>query len=177
METWKAISGFEGMYEVSNTGKVRSLNYRKTGRAKELKQCRDKDGYLHVNLCRCGKGRKSLVHRLVAAAFVPPPTGACANEVNHINERKDDNQAKNLEYVSRGENINHGTLPQRLGFVRSKSIVGFDAVTGVQIFRFGKIGEAEQVGFCRKAISNACHGRRKTPYRGVVWQFEEVMPK
>lgn len=176
MEIWKAIKGFEGIYEVSNTGKVRSLNYRSTGRVQELKQCRDKDGYLHVNLCRSGEGYNSLVHRLVAAAFLQLPIAERANEVNHINERKSDNRVENLEYVSREENINHGTLPRRLGTARSKAVVGVDAATGKQVFYFAKIVDAERLGLSRNAISAACHGKRKTPYCGIIWRFEEVMP-
>lgn len=65
-QIWKDIEGYKGLYQVSNTGRVRSLNYLHTGKTKVMKQGKDKLGYKSVFLCKDGKNKGYLVHRLVA---------------------------------------------------------------------------------------------------------------
>lgn len=113
IEIWKDIAGFEGDYQVSNMGRVRSLSYRRTGKTKVLKQQISHNGYLTVGLY----DRRELklyvvkVHRLVATAFVPNPDNK--PQVNHINENKLDNKADNLNWMTPTENLNWGTRSQR----------------------------------------------------------------
>lgn len=95
-EIWKEIEG--GGYLVSNKGRVKSLNYRRTGQEKILKLS-DTDTYKIVNI----RGKTLYVHRLVATAFIPNPENK--TDVNHINCDTSDNRAENLEWVSRNENI------------------------------------------------------------------------
>lgn len=104
-EEWRAIEESDGMYEVSNTGKVRSLNYNKTGRVQELKQKIDRYGYCIVTLHIDGKQKYPPVHRLVAQAFIPNPDNK--SQVNHISGIKTDNNVKNLEWCTSSENIKH----------------------------------------------------------------------
>ena len=105
IEIWKPVKEFEGLYEVSNLGQVRSLNYKRTKGTKILKLVIDKDGYLRVNLYKNGKQYNKKVHRLVTAAFIPNPEGK--TEVNHIDGNKTNNRVENLEWVTHSENIQH----------------------------------------------------------------------
>lgn len=94
-EIWKPIEGTEGRYEVSNTGKVRSLNFNHTGVTKEIKQKIDKYGYCTIHYFINGKRIYTTVHRLVAQAFIPNPQNLPA--VNHKDANKKNNHADNLE--------------------------------------------------------------------------------
>ena len=103
-EQWKPIEGTNGMYEVSNTGKVRSMNYGNRGIVKELKPW-DNGGYDRVNLSIDKKKVNFLLHRLVAESFLPNPE--CKPEVNHKDGDKHNNRASNLEWSTRKENLYH----------------------------------------------------------------------
>ena len=109
MEEWRDIKGFEGKYMVSNLGRVKSLNYRRTGKEKILKAYPNKDdyGYLKVSLYKDGKVRYPLVHVLVATAFLENPDNL--PEVNHKDENSKNNCAENLEYCRWLYNVNDGT--------------------------------------------------------------------
>jgi len=102
---WKDVVGYEGLYSVSNTGKVWSHI-----REKELQpmSCR---GYLRVHLCKNGRTKAVPIHRIVAMAFIANPSNKPT--VNHINEDKLDNRVENLEWATVAENNNHGTRTQR----------------------------------------------------------------
>lgn len=116
MEIWKEIKGYEGLYEVSNLGNVRSID-RIVPPGKKLKgierkqYLNKKNGYLYVNLSRNGKGKTCPVHRLVGEAFIEKAEGK--NTINHINENKLDNRATNLEWLSLMENLKFGTHYER----------------------------------------------------------------
>lgn len=110
---WKDIPGFEGIYQVSNTGQIRSLNYRgNAGKTKILKQHTDKDGYKRVNLYKDSKGKTYKVHRLVAQAFIPNPNNL--PEVNHKDENKTNNVVWNLEFCTREYNNNYGSHNEKV---------------------------------------------------------------
>ena len=104
-EIWKVIEGTDGRYEVSNTGKVRSINYNKSGKVQELRQKIDKDGYCIVTLHIEGKQKYPSVHRLVAIAFIPNPDNL--PQVNHKDTNKKNNHISNLEWCTCSENIKH----------------------------------------------------------------------
>lgn len=110
-EVWKDIEGYEGLYQVSNTGWVRSLNYRRSGRSKLLKQGTTKKGYKVVELHKNGKGKHSRVHRLVAMTFIPNPNNY--KEVNHKDENPANNNVNNLEWCTSEYNNNYGTRTKR----------------------------------------------------------------
>lgn len=120
-EIWKAVKGYEGLYEVSNTGKVRSLNYNRTGKVKELLRgnCGD---YLFVSLCKEGKRKPFLIHRLVVQTFIGEiPKGLI---VNHKDENKQNNNVDNLEIVTQKYNLNYGTRNERAGKKISAALKG-----------------------------------------------------
>jgi hypothetical protein len=101
MEIWKDIKDYEGLYEVSNQGRVRSL---KTGR---LRKPKDNFGYLRINLCKEGIVKFYMVHRLVAEAFIEN-NNPNLTQVNHKNENKQDNRVENLEWCDAKYNCNYG---------------------------------------------------------------------
>lgn len=112
-EIWKPIEGYEGLYEVSNLGRVRSLNYNHTGKVKILSLRVNKYGYIQVGLYNNGKRKFYGVHRLVAQAFIPNQDNK--TEVNHIDEDKTNNIVTNLEWCTASYNINYGTRNIRVG--------------------------------------------------------------
>lgn len=128
MEAWKDIKGYEGSYQVSDQGRVRSLD-RLNSAGKRTKgiirrQIKNKNGYLYVNLCRSGKSSNCPVHRLVASAFIPNPDNKYT--VNHKNENKEDNRVENLEWMSLLENLRYGTHDERMAQTKKGMICGPD---------------------------------------------------
>ena len=119
-EIWRPIVGYEGLYEVSNTGRVRSLDryvkcdYEKyrLHKGKVLSPGKDKDGYLSVVLSCNGKHKKIAVHRLVAQAFIPNPDDLPI--INHKDEDKTNNRVDNLEWCTVKYNMNYGTRNIRI---------------------------------------------------------------
>lgn len=104
-EIWKIIENTEGKYEISNTGRVISLNYGGHGKAKEMTPVKDKKGYMRLRITQNGKNTTKKLHRLVAIAFVPNPENK--PEVNHKDGNKENNNADNLEWVTAHENEIH----------------------------------------------------------------------
>ncbi len=119
MEIWNKIAGFDGRYEISNYGRVRSndmvVNGRKTNchkiNGRILKPYNDKDGYKCVILCVNQKRTNCRVHRLVAMAFIPNPDGL--PEIDHINGEKTDNRVENLRWATRVTNSNNPITRRR----------------------------------------------------------------
>jgi hypothetical protein len=97
---WKPVVGYEGLYEVSNKGEIKSVRKQRL-----MKPILSKRGYLRIELNKSGIGRIYSVHRLVAIAFIDNPL--CKKEVNHINGIKHDNNTNNLEWCTRQENARH----------------------------------------------------------------------
>ncbi|UUV46937.1 HNH endonuclease [Bacillus phage vB_BanS-Thrax5] len=112
METWKEIIGYEGLYEVSNLGKVRSVDrliYRNGNpimrKGKELSQHKRQNKYFTVSLSKDGKQKTHTIHRLVAIAFVDNPKNLPV--VNHKDTNKENNRFDNLEWATQQENLAH----------------------------------------------------------------------
>ena len=101
IEEWRPVVGYEGLYEVSNTGFVRRVSDLMVFKLSDLK------GYCIVRLRKDGKGKSYLVHRLVAQAFIPNPLNL--PQVNHIDENKKNNNIDNLEWCTAKYNANYGT--------------------------------------------------------------------
>lgn len=177
-EIWKPIDGYEG-YEVSNQGRVRSLdrvveysNGKKVlYKGQIMRQRCNENGYPMVGLRQKGPQKRFSVHRLVAQAFVENPNPSEFTEVNHKDEIKTNNKADNLEWCSRSYNVNYGTCIQRMVEKQSKAVCGYTEI-GEVVIRFKSAHEAERFGFIRKKISACCVGRRHS-HRGLFWCFAE----
>lgn len=104
MEEWKDIAGWEGVYQISSHGRIKSFKDKKEGRI--LSNQNKTGGYFNVVLCQKGKRRLSIkIHRLVAIAFIPNPQNK--PEVNHKDGNKQNNNEINLEWATRKENALH----------------------------------------------------------------------
>lgn len=105
MEVWKDIDGFDGKYQVSSWGRVRSANG-------ILKPYKNKKGYLKVGLAKNGKSNKKRVNRLVAIAFIPNPNDYPV--VDHIDGNKENNSVSNLRWVTDEENRKHAVILRKI---------------------------------------------------------------
>ena len=171
IEIWKDIEGYYGLYQISNLGRVKSLNYRRTGKEKILKQAKTKLGYLFVFLKhKQEKAKPYYIHRLVAEAFIDNPNNL--TEINHIDEDKTNNASSNLEWCTRLYNINFGTRNERSRISRTNDIKRSKQVLCVET---GKIYPStkevqRQLGFRQGNISKCCNGKGKTAY-GHTWKY------
>lgn len=116
IETWKPVVGYEGVYEISELGRIRRLRAAQGTRVGRMVRAYPKwrrGGYLAVVLSRDGVSRRIALHKLVTASFIGPrPPGL---EVNHKNFNTHDASLANLEYVTHGENMQHAARGGRMG--------------------------------------------------------------
>lgn len=112
-EIYKSVVGYEGFYEVSNLGNIRSLPRGKKGKVKQMKPT--KQHYYNIDLCKHGEIKRWLMHRLIAIAFIPNPENKPM--VNHIDGNKHNNRLDNLEWVTGSENQKHAV---RIGIKSAK---------------------------------------------------------
>lgn len=174
-EKWKDIQGYEGLYQVSNFGRVKSLErYKKNNLGSKslisktiLKQSISNKGYCRIHLCKDAHKKAFSVHRLVADAFVPNPNNL--TYVNHKDENKKNNRADNLEWCDCKYNINYGTHNKRISLTKGCAVQAFDK-NGQLVMEFHSMCEAErQTGISQQNISNCISGKRKTA-GGYVWK-------
>lgn len=115
-EEWKDIPNYEGLYQASNLGNIRSIyRYKKI-----IKPYIDKDGYYRIRLYKNKKGTYKGVHKWVAETFIPNPHNY--KEINHKDENKTNNRIENLEWCDNWYNIHYGTAIERQTKSRSKQI-------------------------------------------------------
>ena len=182
-EIWKDIKGFEGLYGVSNLGRVKSLERFRKGKNGSLVGIKEKilnpqinhNGYYRVGLCKNSKIRFYMVHRLVWIAFNGQiPEGY---EVNHINEVKSNNRLSNLNLMTRKENINWGTGIERMtkkliNGKCSKVVLQFDLNDNF-IKEYASAHQVErELGFANGNIKKCCKGKYKQAY-GYKWKYKE----
>ena len=195
-EIWRTaiVDGepYEG-FEVSNLGRVKSLNYRRTGRAELLNPFKDTGGYLRVELSKNGETKTCKVHRLVAQTFLPNPEGK--PQVNHkiegdkgkkinmviFNEDGTiDKERTTIEWVTAKENSNYGTRNERCAKAISKAMTNGKlskpvlqfTLDGKFIREWPSTREIErQLGFDSSAVGRCCNGKQKTSY-GFLWMYK-----
>ena len=179
-ELWKDIPEFEGLYQISNTGKVKS--YRKSKKYKcpdnfILKNTLANNGYVQVTLYSETKRVKKLVHRLVAEAFVPNPNSY--SSVNHIDENVLNNSAENLEWCTVQYNNSYGTARTRMAITRGRMIDQFLS-NGQFIARYACISIASAIsGVSYSRIKHCCKGEGSINSE-YYWQYvndPSVAPK
>lgn len=162
-EIWKDIKGYEGMYQVSNLGRVKRVT---TGRI--LKSGKNRGGYLYVNLCKQRVVSNKRIHRLVAEAFIPNPQNK--PQVNHVDEDKTNNRVDNFEWVTATENNNHGTHNDRVSKTLSIPIIATNLTTGESTkFNSGKEC-ARQLGLNAGHITSVLKGRLKQT-GGYIFEY------
>ncbi len=194
-EVWKDIKGYEGLYQVSNLGRVKSVTHDvidsigrhsvKEGRILSLRNS-TKTGYPTINLAKDGKFKSFNIHRLVAEAFIPNPKNLPC--VNHKDESRDNNCVNNLEWCTYKYNNTYGTASERRTkrlreYFNSHEVIGHPhhvkpivqySLSGKVVREFTSINAAErELGFSPSSgISACCSGKLHTAY-GYVWRFKD----
>lgn len=181
IEEWKDIVGFDGQYQISNFGRVKSLKcYFKSVGIRILRPSFDKDGYVQVILVKGGQRFNRRIHQLVANAFIDNPENHPVP--NHKKGIKTDNRASQLEWVTHSDNIKHSyEVLGRIGKTNMKGRIGADHPLSKKLIQKSKLGEviatyngtaeaARETGFGRKGIGKACQGIKKS-YKGFKWEY------
>lgn len=192
-EIWKSIKDYEGLYQISNYGRVKSLEKyvkrRKCGIKYFpeiiMKPVSDKDGYLSVTFNVDGKAKTFKVHRLVAQAFIPNPNDK--PQVNHKDGNKKNNNVDNLEWVTGKENIQHAyktnlmnqsgennAMYGRLGADNPNSIpiIQLNKYTNQKIKEYDSMASAgRELGVNISKICECCKGKRLSAY-GYKWEYK-----
>lgn len=177
---WLPIYGYEGIYEISDFGEVKSLNYNHTGKEKILAKKRHRSGYDTVVLCKNAEKKNKSIHILVAQAFVDNPQRK--PQVNHKDGNKHNNCAENLEWVTASENIKHsfdvlGKQPinkGRLGksHYAAKPIYQY-SLDGTLVKTWDCVSDAAREIGCKPCqILNNVKGRNRTCH-GYMWRYEK----
>lgn len=171
-EIWKDVDGYEGHYKVSNKGRVFSFKKKIILRATP----NPKGGHLCIALCKDGKQKKVLIHRLVALAFVDGYRPGLV--VNHIDETPTNNCSENLEWVTQRENVNYGTA-------RERTISKYIAKRGRPVMQYSLDGKfikehiamsyaAAFIGAAKSSIQwirQCCDGQKKS-FFGYTWRWK-----
>jgi alpha-N-acetylglucosamine transferase len=187
-EIWKDIPDYEGLYQISNLGRVKSLdritrngngNFTKKGRI--LKNIINNKGYYYVHLKKEGSNKKIYVHRLVAQAFIPNKNNK--EEVNHIDCNPANNKVDNLEWVTHKENMGYmaklghsnktGKWLEKIrcnNIMNGKKVLQIDCNTKKIIKTFKTIQSVKEDGFLPSSVCHCCKGIRKK-HKGYIWRY------
>ena len=174
IEVWKDIKDYEGLFQVSNWGRVKSLGNGRTYKTSRIRKLyTNKYGYLQVQLCKDGKRKWFRVNRLVAIAFLENPEGK--TEVNHIDEDKTNNRVDNLKWEWHKDNINHGTRNERVSKAMtngklSKRVLQL-SLDGKLIREWPSVSECGRNGFNIGHVAACCRGEQKT-HKGFRWMYK-----
>lgn len=181
-EIYKDIEGYEGLYQVSNLGNVKSLvNNKGIAREKILKPFINSKGYKRVELSKNKTSKIYSVHRLVANALLPNTHNYPC--VNHKDENCENNNVENLEWCSYKYNCNFGTRNERAGKAISKSMTNNKKISkavcaykgGELVITFQSTQEAQRQGFNQGAVCSCCRNcyirEGNNVYKGYEWRY------
>ena len=166
MEIWKDIKGYEGDYQVSSYGRVKSY---KNGKEKILKPRLTTRKYLQVHFCKNKIVKNFQVHRLVALAFLPNPQNF--PHINHKDENKMNNNLENLEWCDAKYNNNYGNHGKRISESLGKKIDQY-TLDGKFVKEWESTMECERNGYDHSNVAACCRGKRKT-YKGFIWSYNK----
>lgn len=171
-EIWKDIPGYEGLYQASNCGNIRSLNWGRRNIVRNLYLKPHNKGYLQVELAKDGSKKMTTVHRLVAMTFIPNPNNLPI--INHKDENKHNNNVNNLEWCTFSYNNSYSKElhKERIGKPRKnyKKVIQFD-LNGEKIKIWDCLVDIKHTnGMNEWSIRQCCEGNRKTAY-GFRWQY------
>ena len=183
MEEWRDIEGYKGLYQVSNMGRVKSLERTVWNNSRGCyvtvperirKAKKNNKGYLMLGLSKDAKVKCYLVHRLVATAFVENPEGY--TEVNHKDENKENNKAENLEYCSRSYNNSYNgrakKAAKKIAEKRKKPVFSVDKESGLITYWESAKEAGEVLGIAPTNITRCCKGRKKS-IGGFYWFYAD----
>lgn len=174
-EEWKDVKGYEGIYEISNLGNVKSFYS-----GKIISQKKNNRGYMVVDLYKNRQRKSFLVHRIVAISFLNKDK--LCNDVNHIDENKENNCVENLEWCTHKENVNKWCKnnTEKVGRKQFKSTEKYRKLD-MNISMFNKDGSfiktytrasdiKKELNKDISCIIQCCDGKRKSAY-GYKWKF------
>ena len=171
MEVWKDIEGYEGRYQISNLGNVKSLNYRKTGIERLLTPKINKSGYKWVELSNGKATKPLLIHRLVAMAFLSNPNDY--PEINHKDENPLNCEVNNLEWCTHLYNVRYSSEKHKGRKKSIKQPINQFTLDGTLINTWdGYLILYKMFRYKGTSIKECCEGKRKTAY-GFKWEFAE----
>ena len=180
---------YEGLYQVSNLGRILSLNYRNTGKSELMTPFDSGNGYLQVCLCKNGEYKKCYVHRLVTETFLENPENKpCVNhkiegkkgkKINMVffNEDGSVNKEKTtIEWVTYKENNNYATHNERMAKTNtngklSKRVLQL-SLSGDLIREWPSTKECGRNGFDQGTVVKCCNGKQKT-HKGFIWMYAD----
>lgn len=172
-EVWKNVVGYN-KYLVSSYGRIKNLDYKRSGKDMMLSPGKIRNGYLVVVLSQNAVRKTCLLHRLIAEAFIPNPNHL--PQVNHKDGNKTNNYISNLEWVTRKENVRHSfdclgrVSPSGKSCSSSKPVVQY--LNGIEISEYSSIREAHRLTNIPSGnISKCCKGIRKIA-GGFKWRFK-----
>lgn len=197
-ETWRPVVEYEGLYEVSNLGQIRSLDrlvkgkkegFRQKVNGKLLTPIKNRQGYLRVNLCNDDGRKAKFVHRLVCSAFLPNPYNF--PYINHKDENPLNNNVENLEWCTAKYNCNYGNhrknvslskigkrpnlsreALERINAPKRKPVIGTHIETGEEIF-FKSMASCKDSGFSPQNVSH-CVTKRQHTHKGYTWRYANI---
>jgi hypothetical protein len=173
-EIWKDIEGYEGLYQVSNLGRVKSLERKVNGKWGKMKikekilvAVNDKDGYKIVTLCKGGKQKVGKIHRLVAKTFISNPNNFLY--INHKDENKSNNNVDNLEWCTAKYNTNYGTNLKKIIEKKLKPVLQYN-LDGNLIAEYRSMSDAYKTTNISH-IYDCCNKKLKT-CGGYIWRYK-----
>lgn len=188
IEIWKDIQGYEGLYQVSSLGRIKSLNRYKQAKNDSISSFKERikklqlsyKGYLMVTLSRNKERKTFFVHRLVALAFLPNTENK--PHIDHIDTNKQNNNVNNLRWVTPAENNNNSLTKEKLknfrdkmksgDYSRSKIVLQY-SLSGDFIKEWTNITTIhKEMNYNPSCISECCNNKQKTAY-GFLWKFKD----